>query len=64
VVVSGVRNLPAPSFDYLDLVKPPFITSVSPLSGPAVGGSVVTIQGLQFNGECLPSCPSQTHRDL
>lgn len=48
VAVAGKGALHGYRYDYVDLIRPPAITSVVPLSGPVAGGTNVTIAGLQF----------------
>ena len=53
MTVAGQANdafSPASNYAYNDLVKPATITSVSPLTGPGVGGTEVTILGTGFAG--------------
>jgi hypothetical protein len=48
VNVAGKHLLYGYRYDYVDLIRPPVIKSVVPLTGPVAGGTNVTITGLQF----------------
>jgi hypothetical protein len=52
VSVSGVSSLATTLFDFNNLLKPPRIVSVLPLSGPVAGGTVVEIIGVQVHTRC------------
>ena len=47
MTVDGLVS-PAYAYDYVDLLQPPVITSVSPLTGTLAGGTIVTIIGSGF----------------
>ena len=40
---------PSSYFSYTDLIQPPFIAAIVPLSGPTSGGTAVTIIGSGFS---------------
>ena len=45
VVVAGQASTGSQSYNYVELIQPPSVTTVSPLSGPTAGGTIVTITG-------------------
>jgi hypothetical protein len=44
---------PGPFYNYESLIQPPSVDMVEPLSGPTLGGTLVTIMGTQFAGDAL-----------
>ncbi len=48
VTVAGVQAVNAPTYDFQVLIRPPSVLSVSPTTGPAMGGTVVTVVGSGF----------------
>ncbi len=46
--VAGVRSVIAFGYDFQTLTRPPVVGSVSPLTGPTEGGTIITIEGSLF----------------
>jgi hypothetical protein len=51
VTVAGTLSTDVFNYNFQVLVRPPVITSVSPMSGEVAGGNNVTLQGSGFAGD-------------
>ena len=49
VTVAGQVTVFSQNYSFVDLILPPVVTAVSPLSGPLSGGTAVTVIGVGFN---------------
>ena len=47
--VAGQSITLTQNYSFVDLIQPPVVTAVSPLSGPLAGGTLVTIVGTGYN---------------
>ena len=55
MVVAGQASSGSQRYNYVDLIQPPVVTKVYPLSGPTAGGTVVTITGSGYGSVAVVS---------
>ncbi len=51
ISVSGVTAPAAFQYDFNTLVQIPTVSAVTPLRGPTIGGTLVTLRGTMFAGD-------------
>ena len=49
MTVAGQSSALSQRYSFVDLIQPPVVTAISPLSGPLTGGTMVTVTGTGYN---------------